>query len=187
MGAERRRHRPSPSARRTGRRTLVLIAACALVAACDGGWPHFGSSRPPAALAHRPTAPAAAGAPSPDADMVAAVASTRSDGIVQVRFALRKRPEVGAPAELDVELVPATPLDRLVATFHGEDGLALREGGDPAEFDRPETGVPISHPLEIVAQHDGIFYIHTTVLADSGAESIARTFTIPIIAGSGTP
>jgi len=181
--------RTCPRAPRRGWETGVILGACLLLASC-AKWLPFGSSSVAAARStatHAAGAPAAGGAAAhEDAEMVAAVASTKTDGIVQVRYALRKRPEVGAPAELDVELVPAMPLDRLVATFHAEDGLTLSEGGEPAEYDRPEPGVAISRPLEIVAQHDGIYYVHTTVLADAGADSIARTFTIPIIAGAGT-
>ncbi len=168
----------------------LLAAACAAgVAACGSSGGH-GSWYPSWLLPHR-AAPAAlqqAVKPSLDGDMVAAVTAGKDGNLpVRVRFALRDRPEVGQAAELDLELVPSAPLDRLVASFHAEPGLSVSGGAEPSERDRPEPGVPIPHRLTIVPQHDGIFYVDATVLADLGNESLARTFTIPVIAGAGAP
>lgn len=126
-------------------------------------------------------APRAAGG-----EMVAAVGSDKGGLPIEVHFALRQRPEVGRPVELDIEVTPLGPIGRLVTSFHAEDGLAIEKGGSPEESDRPEPGVPLSRSLTIVAQRDGIFYVNATVLVDSGADSVARTFTIPVIAGEGT-
>lgn len=106
---------------------------------------------------------------------------------IEVRFALRDRPEIGKPAKLDLELVPLAPLDRMIASFYAGPGLSVASGAQPAEADRPEPGVPIRHEIEIVAQRDGVFSVSATVLADSSAGSVSRTFTIPVIAGAGAP
>jgi hypothetical protein len=119
------------------------------------------------------------------ADFVAAVGGDKSAVPVEVRFQLHERPEVGKPVELDVQLTPTAPLGRLVASFHAEDGLAIEQGGAASETDRPTPGVPLSRALTIVARHDGIFYVSATVLVDLGADSVARTFKIPVIAGGG--
>ncbi|MGH8258377.1 MAG: hypothetical protein ACREUG_01655 [Steroidobacteraceae bacterium] len=131
---------------------------------------------------HKTAQPGAVGS----ADLVAAVGSDKSNVPVDVRFALRQRPEVGKPVELDVQITPSAPLGKVVTTFHADDGLTIQAGGAATESVRPEPGVPLSRTLTIVAQRDGIFYVKATVLVDAGADSIARTFTIPIIGGAGT-
>lgn len=120
-----------------------------------------------------------------NADFVAAVAGDKSAVPVEVRFELHGRPEIGKPVELDIQVTPTAPLGRVVTSFHAEDGLAIEQGGAASETDRPTPGVALSRALTIVAQHDGIFYVSATVLVDLGADSVARTFTIPVIAGAG--
>jgi hypothetical protein len=123
--------------------------------------------------------------PPGSADFVAAVAGDKSAVPVEVRFELHGRPEIGKPVELDIQVTPTAPLGRVVTSFHAEDGLDIEQGGAASETDRPTPGVPLSRALTIVAQHDGIFYVSATVLVDLGADSVARTFTIPVIAGAG--
>jgi hypothetical protein len=118
--------------------------------------------------------------------MVSAVTASKTGLPVEVKFALRQRPEVGQSAELDLLVIPSAPFDRVMTSFHAEQGLTLSDGAQPIVQDRPEPGVPIAHTLKIVAQQDGVFYVDATVLVDSGTESLARTFTVPVIAGTGT-
>jgi hypothetical protein len=136
----------------------------------------IGGRHPPAANAAKKPALTA---------FVAAVGGDKSAVPVEVRFELHQRPEIGKPVELDIQVTPTAPLGRLVTSFHAEDGLAIEEGGSASETDRPAPGVPLSRALTIVAQRDGIFYVSATVLVDLGADSVARTFTIPVIAGAG--
>lgn len=138
----------------------------------------IGAKHPAANTAKKPTSPSYA-------DFVAAVAGDKSAVPVEVRFELHGRPEIGKPVELDIQVTPTAPLGRVVTSFHAEDGLAIEQGGAAIETDRPVPGVPLSRALTIVAQHDGIFYVSATVLVDLGADSVARTFTIPVIAGAG--
>ncbi len=171
-------------------RSIALAgAATAALAAC-GSWVDQGVARMKGLLPHHapPAAVQQARPPAFDRDMVAAVSGgTGNDMPVKVRFALRDRPEIGKSATLDLEVVPSAQLDRLVAVFHAQDGLSVSAGAQPAQSDHPEPGIPIAHELTIVPQRDGIFYLDATVLVDFGNESVARTFTIPVIAGSGAP
>jgi hypothetical protein len=175
-------------------RHLVLVcAALGGVAGCNpsSSWISRWMSRlPERPFSHQAPSVAVQQAvqPPPDRDMVVAVSNGTGTSVpVEVRFALRERPEIGKAAELDLEMVPSAPVDRLIASFYAEPGLTLSDGAQPAERDRPEPGVPISHRLTIVAQHDGIFYVNATVLADFNNDSVAHTFTIPVIAGAGSP
>jgi len=118
-------------------------------------------------------------------DTVAAVSVGKGGLPVDVRFALRDRPEVGQSARLDLLVIPSAAIDRVVTSVHADAGLHLEAGAEPTSQDRPQPGVPISHPITFVAQRDGLFEVDATVLIDAGGESVARTYTIPVIAGAG--
>ena len=176
--------------RRTGQRAKRLAAALCVAAGLAGCGPvsrirafiPWMKPEPPdrhAALQHPVKMPVAD-------DLVRAVGDETGGGVpVDVRFRLLTRPQIGESAKLDLVMVPSAPLDRLVASFNAEPGLSVAEGAAPMQRDQPQAGVPIQHELTIVAQRDGIFYVTATVLADSAAGSVARTFIIPVIAGSG--
>lgn len=173
---------------------LSALAVCAALSACGFG-SQSGTAVPGgsslahlksiairhSSASHAAAKPAVSGA----ADFVSAIGPEKTALPIEVRFALRNRPEVGKPVELDVQVTPTGPLGRLVTSFHADDGLAIERGGATSETDRPEPGVALSRALTIVAQRDGLFYVKATVLVDAGADSVASTFTIPVIAGAG--
>jgi len=160
---------------------LAALAGCAPVRQAEAWIPWLAhEQRPEAAAVQHPV-----GMPQ-QLNMVRAVGDFSGGGVpVEVLFSLRSRPTVGEPAELDLRMVPSAPLDTLIASFQGEPGLDVSGGKQPTEAHHPQAGVPIDRVLTLVAQRDGIFYVSATVLADSANGSVARTFTIPIIAGSG--
>lgn len=173
---------------------LGALAVCAALAACGSSLPSGTAASGSSSLAHlksiatrRSLAAHAAAKPvgAGTADFVTAVGGDKTALPVEVRFALRNRPEVGKPVELDVQVTPMGPLARLVTSFHADDGLTIDGGGAASETDRPEPGIPLSRALRIVARRDGLFYVKATVLVDAGADSVARTYTIPVIAGAG--
>jgi hypothetical protein len=120
-----------------------------------------------------------------DSDMVAAVSTTRSAGVVELRFAVAKRPKVGEPVEIEFSITPSVPLDGLFARFQVTEGLQLVAGGETEHLEDAPGGVSVGHKVTVLPEADGIFYITAVVLADSETESVARTFTIPLIAGQG--
>lgn len=119
--------------------------------------------------------------------MVAAVSTGKEAGLVSMRFALAKRPKVGEPVDVEISLVPSTPLERLFARFQAAEGLQIVSGGQTEQLENAPAGVPIGHKVTVQANADGIFYITAVVLADSAKESVSRTFSIPLIAGEGIP
>ena len=122
-----------------------------------------------------------------DADMVTAFSATRgpNQGLVDLKFKLAKRPAVGEPVEIDLELIPAVELERLFARFQVADGLQIVSGAESEHFEHPAKGTPVAHRMTVTAKSDGIFYVTAVVLADSDKESVARTFSFPLIAGQG--
>jgi hypothetical protein len=118
-------------------------------------------------------------------DMVSAVSSGKASAEIDLKFALRERPVVGEPVDIDVALIPGHDLDQIYATFSAADGLEVTKGGRMPQLEHPEAGAPISHTVTIVAQRDGIFFVSATVLADSPTNSVTHLFSIPVIAGAG--
>jgi hypothetical protein len=166
-------------------RALALgCVALGCLAACN--WSPFNGGLHSVAHVHSASARSAAlpGAQQ-QLDMVTAVSAGKSALPVDVKFALQQRPEVGQSIKLDVQVTPSAQLDRLITSFHAEDGLTLGDGAQATEHDRPDPGVPIVHTLTLVAKQDGVFYVNATVQADWGTESVAHTYTIPVIAGAG--
>ncbi len=82
-------------------------------------------------------------------------------------------------------LTPSVELEHMFARFQVADGLQLVSGSETEHIEHPEKGAPVSHTLTILPKQDGIFYVTAVVLADTDKESIARTFTVPLIAGQG--
>lgn len=124
-------------------------------------------------------------------DMVAAVpagsSGSHSRGIVDLKFSLGQRPDVGKAVEVSLALIPSMDLERLFARFQGGEGLELVSGAQTAPLTHLSAGQPVEHTVTVMARHDGIFNLTAVVLADSPAESVARTFSIPVIAGTGLP
>jgi hypothetical protein len=118
-------------------------------------------------------------------DMVSAVSGGKAGPPVTLKFALNQRPLVGEPIDVEVALIPVSPLDRLFVRFQPSSGLTLVKGGESPEYENPPTGQPIAHVVTVMANNDGIFYITAAVVADAPDLSLTRTFSIPVIAGNG--
>jgi hypothetical protein len=119
-------------------------------------------------------------------DMVAAFSANRGQtGLVDLKFLISKRPQVGEPVDIELALTPSVQLEGLFARFQAGDGLQVVSGAETEHVDHPAAGVPVGHRLTVLARTDGIYYITAVVLADSEKESVARTFSIPLIAGEG--
>jgi hypothetical protein len=159
---------------------FLLMAAFALTG-CGSAEPDPAASGTPAS--GNPRSAVSGGRP----DMVAAVSASKTPGAAEVRFALSGRPTVGQPVDIQLALTPTVELDRLYARFQGSEGLDLVKGGETAHYEQPSRGKELSHTVTVIPRSDGIFNVTAVVLSDSDTESIARTYTIPIIAGAGLP
>jgi hypothetical protein len=160
--------------------TAIALALVLILAGCD-------SQPDPTATTGQTTSTKPKGPPpGTDPDMVAAFSATGGQpGLVDLRFKLLKRPAVGEPVDIELELIPTVPLERLFARFQAAEGLQIVSGAESEHFEHPAKGTPVKHKLTVVAKTDGIFYVTAVVLADSESESIARNFSVPLIAGQG--
>jgi len=152
------------------------------------GCGYFGSHSAAGAKPGAATSPSAAHPakpPSHDDDMVTAASVSKGEGPITLKFALRQRPEVGQPAELDLEAIPNASVDRVTLSLRGDEGLTLSDGAHWDAVERPEVGVPFTHSLTVVPSRDGVFSVLVTVLTDTEAQSLTRSYMIPVVAGSG--
>jgi hypothetical protein len=154
--------------------TLMLTACESSDDAGDAGGNSAPVSKP---AANRPVKSASA-------DMVTAV-SAKGGGMVELGFAIQKRPKVGEPVEIEFAITPSVDLERVFARFQAAEGLQIVSGAETDHLEKPAKGVPVSHVVTLLPKTDGIFYVTAVVLADSDKESVARTFTVPLIAGQG--
>ena len=163
----------------------AVAAAVVLAVSGCGSSDGSGSGAAPANKAS-PVAKAANIVRRPLDTMVAAVSATKGGPPVELKFELRERPQVGQPLDIDIALLPVSPnLERVHANFQASDGLDLISGGETAQIEKPQDGVPIHHTIRILPKRDGIFVVSAVVSVDSANESLSRSFSIPVIAGEG--
>lgn len=176
-----------PGARRLrGLRPVAALCAAfvatVVLTACEPDDPNAD-----AASSGTPTSKPAANRPPKTAsvDMVTAVSAKAGGGMVELGFAIQKRPKVGEPVEIEFAITPSVDLERVFARFQAAEGLQIVAGAETDHLEKPAKGVPVSHVVTVLPKADGIFYVTAVILADSDKESVARTFTVPLIAGQG--
>jgi len=118
-------------------------------------------------------------------DMVTAASASKGQGPITLKFALRQRPEIGQPVELDLEAIPNATIDRVTVSLRADEGLTVSDGAHWDPVDRPEVGVPFGHSMTLVPSRDGVFSVVVTVLTDTEAQSVTRSYLVPVVAGAG--
>ncbi len=165
-------------------RHLCSIAALALLGACG--------SEPPPPPAAPAAAPVQAAQPQPAADvpadstekMARAVGNGKPGAAVDIKYEFVTRPEPGKPVQLDVALIPSAGVDSMTARFSGMDGITLA-GDLTADYASVNAKEPYTHPISVLADRAGVFYITVSVDTVIGGATLGRTFAIPFV--SGTP
>ncbi len=164
-------------------RAVPPALACAfLLAACSD--PAAVKIRTQTPLASAATA-AAAAAQKTNKNLVSAVTTGKPGAPISMKFDLLRRPKVGEPLEVAVEVTPESAgITALQVVFQGGDGLQLRSGGELSATSTTAmpAGTPIQHTLVVTPVREGIFYLSAVAVAE-GAGSQARTFAIPVVVG----
>jgi hypothetical protein len=119
--------------------------------------------------------------------LVAAVTTAKSGAtMLQVKFELGARPEVGDPVDVDLVIVPAADnIDGISGTIQGDDGLEVVSGATMPQAEKPVFGTPIHHSLKLRAKRDGIFTLNASMTVESGGQALGPVYSMPIIAGNG--
>jgi hypothetical protein len=160
---------------------LVLGAALALTG-CSSK-----SETQPKPKAAAAVKKAATPADSLSPNLVGAVTTAKNGaGMLQVKFELAARPEVGEPVDVDLVIVPqADTIDRITGTVQADDGLEVVSGGDISTTEKLTFGTPIHHALKVRAKRDGIFTLSAALTIESAGQTLAPVYSMPLIAGNG--
>lgn len=169
--------------RTTMARGLVALVIVGLLAACGQGADKARAEHQARAEAREGAGRSADAAAALDADMVSAVTTGSSTTPVGLKFRLKEPPRVGQTLHLDLALMqePGLDIDSIVVSFQPSEGLAL-ESDHLLEFHTPVVGATQRLVVALRAQQPGLQSLNATVLVDSGSTSVARVFSIPLIA-----
>jgi hypothetical protein len=176
---------------RAGCLAVMTASLVAGVSGCSSGdKPAAPSATPASAKAHKPSKAVLPAKPGEEdlGDMVSAVSSAKAGPPVEMKFALLTRPEVGQVMDLDVAVVPRSPVpESLSVSFQVVDGLDIVEGSQLGRVDKLVDGTPIRHVVKILPKRDGVFALTAVVSFVVANQDWSRTFSIPVIAGEGLP
>ena len=162
---------------------VLLAAAVLTLCGCgSGNAPGANQAAAPGAIKKAAT-PANALSPY----LVSAVADARNGPpLMDLKFEVAGRPDVGDPVDVDVVIVPTKDtVDRFSGTVLGDDGLEVVAGDVIAPADKPAAGTPVHHAVKVVAHHDGIFTLTVSLAVSAAGQPVTATYTLPIIAGNG--
>lgn len=129
-----------------------------------------------------PAAAAAAAAASADADMVSAVSGAKSGTPIDLKFRLATRPAVGQSTRVELLILPdaAARVVRVHLSLQGGEGLQV-EGASNLDFEQIEPAMRTE--LKVKPLQEGVWALSVTALVDTEGSSVARTYSIPVIAG----
>jgi hypothetical protein len=165
------------------RRTLLAIAMAVMPVACGRG-AHQAGGAGQSQQQNRDMGAAGKSGTHVDPDMVAAVSSAHTNTPISMRFALSARPVIGTPLIVRVALVTATDvaISHIRASFQPGDGLQLQVERN-VDVSDPGAGAVIEQELSVVPQQAGVLSLNATVVVDLDGGSLARSYSIPLIAG----
>ncbi len=128
---------------------------------------------------------AAPGAPDPTANMAMAVTPGQGSGAVDLKFRVLSRPVPNEPLDIDLALIPREASQSLRLIVQNTDGLRIVSGQELPAVKGAVPGVALMHRLTLRPTSDGVYTVSAVALIDSATASITRTFSIPLIVGTG--
>jgi hypothetical protein len=130
-------------------------------------------------------------APSPLDDLspylVSAVTTGKAGAtLLQVKYELSGRPDVGDPVDLDLVIIPqADNIDSISGSVQGDDGVEITSGETITPAEKPIFGTPIHRSLKVRAKRDGIFTLNAALTIQTGGQTLGPSYSMPVIAGNG--
>ncbi len=165
---------------------LCLLAALALFGGCSKSNEAAREQREAHAQARAGAQAAAERLAAADAaadDLVAAVGNTDTSTLVSLRFKLAEQPRVGKLLRVQLALAqaPGLEIEAMHVSLVPRDGLNV-QSTRTIDYIGPPTGATQEIQVDVLPTQTGVLGLAVTVLVDSAGASIARTFTIPLIA-----
>jgi hypothetical protein len=116
------------------------------------------------------------------ADMVSAVSTADATPPVSLKFRLAEAPRIGQPSQLMLALIqePKLAIEAMHVAMQPRDGLQLLSPAT-TDFAAPAEGATQMIPVTIQAQQPGVLSLAVTVLVNTERESLARSYTIPMV------
>jgi hypothetical protein len=169
---------------RTPRLALSFVLGLALSV---GGCGSKTETPPKQVKSVAPVRTAASAADGLSPNLVGAVTTTKNGAaLLQVKFELAARPEVGEPVDVDLVIVPqADNIDRITGTIQADDGVEVLSGGDISTTEKLAFGTPIHHALKVRAKRDGIFTLSAALTIEQAGQTLGPAYSMPLIAGNG--
>lgn len=168
----------------TGRTIYVVSALLLALAACGKDT----ESNPAAAPVDASASAAGKAADDTVADatrgMVAGVTAGKSGGLVDLKFKIKARPQLGQPLVIDVAYLPNVASDLMRATFISTEGLSVRSSAVPADYERVQPGAVYRHQLTVVPRDSGVYFVSAIVSMQTSTGDVTRTFSIPVVVGA---
>jgi hypothetical protein len=160
--------------------TCTTLAVCAALLAGCGDKPPEDIPVTTSAKPRRPVVPGAA-------DMVAAVTLSGKDTPVELRFALRARPQVNQSLELEFMLLPTRDIEGAQLSFEPTDSVELVSENPFFSVGRSAAGASTTYKVKVLPKQAGILSLNATVAVDLPTGPVARAFSIPLIVSAATP
>lgn len=168
----------------TGRPIYVVSALLLALTACGNDT----ESKPAATPVDAPARAdgTAAGDTVADATrgMVAGVTAGKAGGLVDLKFKINARPELGQPLAIDIAFLPNVASDLMRATFISTEGLSVRSSEVPADYERVQPGAVYRHQLSVVPRDNGVYFVSAIVSMQTSTGDVTRTFSIPVVVGA---
>ncbi len=166
------------------RRDLVVVTILAWSLTACSADPEPNAGRTPAgsdSAGGKANAPRAADEAT--RNMVSGVTGGRQGELLDLKFELKSRPQVGEPLMIDVALIPRVASPTLRATYIATDGLAVRDSDVPAEYQNVQADSVYRQQLTVVPKENGVYYVNAVVTIQTDAGDLSRTFSIPVLVG----
>lgn len=165
-------------------RPLILASALVLALVACGNDTESNPAASPVAAPVPGDAAAANSVADATRGMVAGVTVGKPGGLVDLKFKVKSRPELGQPLPIDVAFIPTVASELMRATFISTEGLSVRSSEVPADYERVQPGAVYRHVLTVVPRDNGVYFVSAIVSMQTSAGDVTRTFSIPVVVGA---
>jgi hypothetical protein len=138
-----------------------------------------------AALAARKAA-AAAKTADPTATMARAVATSKADVPIDLKYDILAKPLVGEAIEIELALIPTASGDGMSAAIAASPGLVLGGELNPS-FPTAKVGQDMRTRFTAKADKEDVFYITVATTMHAAGIASTRNYAIPILMGAPPP
>lgn len=132
-----------------------------------------------AALAAKKAA-AAAKAADPTATMARAVATSKPEAPIDLKYEILVKPIVGEPVEIELALIPTATGDAMSAVIAASAGLSVSGDLNP-NFNDVKVGEAVRTRFFAKADKEDVFYITVATTMHAAGIPNTRTYAIPIL------